>query len=136
MPSEENKSRLKTTRNTLKNLIRRTKSQFLKKLLNNKSNKETCKKVINKILHPNPKNVRVNPDEINTFFNKIAVRTTGEHSTPINQLIANLSDAPNSFHLHHASFDSVLKALKSLRSDCSTGYDLIPAKFIKEISEY
>ena len=137
-PSDGNRTKLRNTRNVLKNEIRKTKSQFMKKLLNNKDNKEVWK-VINKILHPNPKNIQVNPDELNTFFNKSATRTTGKHATPdviTNQLIESLSDMPNSFHLLHATFDTVLKALKSLRSDCSTGHDQIPAKYVKEISAY
>ena len=52
-----------------------TKRTFLKNLLSNKS---CTLKVINKILHPNPATVKVNPDEVNNVFIQTATRTTGK----------------------------------------------------------
>ena len=63
-PSYRHHEELKTVRNELKKSIKETKKAFLKKLFLNKNCSETWK-VINKILHPNPSTVKVNPDEVN-----------------------------------------------------------------------
>jgi len=46
----------------------------MKKLLSNKNCSETWK-VINKILHPSPTSVKVDPGEVNKFFNQTARRS-------------------------------------------------------------
>ena len=76
-PNNHNHEILKSVRNELKKSIKETKRTFLKKLLSNKNCAETWK-VINKILHPNPATVKVNPDEVNIYFNQTATRTTGK----------------------------------------------------------
>ena len=52
-----------------------TKRKFLKKLLSNKSSKESWE-VINKILRPDLKRINVDPNEVNEFFKTAATRTT------------------------------------------------------------
>ena len=42
----------------------------------------------------------------------------------------------NPFHLQHTTIETVIKIIKSLRNDCSTGYDNIPVSFIKPVAEY
>ena len=78
-PSHRHHEGLKTIRNQLKKSIKETKRTFLKKLLLNKDSSETLK-VITKILHPNSASVKVNPDEVNSFFNRTAIRTTGREA--------------------------------------------------------
>ena len=127
---------LKSVRNELKKSIKETKRTFLKKLLSNKNCAETWK-VINKILHPNPATVKVNPDEVNIYFNQTATRTTGKAAGSItDEFFRTLPKQQRSFDLREVTYDDVIKAIKSLRSDCSTGYDNIPAKFIKPVAEY
>ena len=81
--------------------------------------------------------MNIDPDEINTFFNSTAVRTTGKNPEKLsNFFIRNLPDHQDNFHLRPATCDEVSKAMLKLRSDCSTGHDNIPSKFIKPVSEY
>lgn len=132
-PTNVNRDLLRLTRNKLKHEITSTKQNFFKKLLRNKSSK-TVWKTINKILHPNPKNANVDPEEVNKFFNDTATRTTGKMISSredIDKLISNLAVNPDTFQLQPVTFNEVTKAIKSLRQDCSTGYDQIPAKFVK-----
>ena len=65
-PSHRHYEQLKNIRNQLKKSIKETRRTFLKKFLLNKDCSETWK-VINKILHPNPPTVKVNPDEVNNY---------------------------------------------------------------------
>ena len=127
---------LRKVRNELKKKINTTKKTFLRKLLSNKNSSETWK-VINKVLHPKTKRVDVDPDEVNTFFNTTATRTTGQQSDPISESFLNqLNDHPDNFQLRHATYDEVKKSINLLRADCSTGYDNIPTRYIKPVSEY
>ena len=135
-PCNDNLEALKSVRSQLKKSIKMTKGTFLKKLLASKNCAETWK-VINKILHPNPATVKVNPDEVNKYFNETATRTTGKAAENISdEFIQTLPEQQHSFDLHKVTYDDVMKAIKNLRSDCSTGYDNIPAKFIKPVADY
>ena len=88
-----------------------TKGTFLKKLLSSKNCAETWK-VINKILHPNPATVKVNPDEVNKYFNETATRTTGKAAENISdEFIQTLPEQQPSFDLHKVTYDDVMKAI-------------------------
>ena len=50
--------------------------------------------------------------------------------------IDSLTNNPNSFKLRKATYDEVLKCLKLLRNDCSTGYDNMQVSLIKPVAEY
>ena len=43
----------------------------------------------------------------------------------LQQLIDNLPENRNPFHVHALSSDDVKKAVKSIRNDCSTGHDIL-----------
>lgn len=81
--------------------------------------------------------MKVNPDEVNKYFNETATRTTGKAAGSItDEFLQTLPQQQRSLDLREVTYDDVMKAIKSLRSDCSTGYDNIPAKFIKPVAEY
>ena len=100
-------------------------------------------KVIYRILHPNPTPLRCNVDALNEHF--ASTTTTGVQTSHTKEdLIAFLdalqpeesSTGNDSFTLRPVTCYEVLRELKHLRSDTSTGPDLIPAKFLKPIAEY
>jgi len=133
---EQQLNQLRQVRNKLKSTIRETKKKFLKSLLSNKTSTEAWK-VINKILHPRLKRMDVDPEDINQFFNTTAVRTTGKNAEKLTKsFIRDLPDHPDNFQLRPVTYEEVLKAILELRSDCSTGHDNIPAKFVKPVSQY
>ena len=50
--------------------------------------------------------------------------------------IDSLTSSPDGFKLQKVTYNDIVKSLKSLRNDCSTGYDNIPVSFIKPKAEY
>ena len=50
--------------------------------------------------------------------------------------IDSVTSSPDSFKLQKVTYNDIVKSLKSLRNDCSTGYDNIPVSFIKPKAEY
>ena len=50
--------------------------------------------------------------------------------------IDSLTSSHDSFKLQKVTYNNIVKSLKSLRNDCSTGYDNISVSFIKPIVEY
>ena len=93
------------------------------------------------MLKPSARPLRFDPDELNNFFATTAQRTLETQATPIRDLmclIDNLPDVPSGgmrFQLSPVTSENVLHAIKNLRSDCSTGADQIPARFIKFVAE-
>ena len=93
------------------------------------------------MLKPIERPLRFDPDELNDFFATTVQRTLETRATPIEDLtclIDNLLDVPFGgirFQLSPVTSENVLQVIKNLRSDCSTGADQIPARFIKMIAE-
>ena len=55
----------------------------------------------------------------------------------IYRLINRLTDdSLSSFRFRHVTYQEVLREMEGLQSDCSTGPDNIPAKFVKLVAEY
>ena len=50
--------------------------------------------------------------------------------------LVNQKDESNSFKLRLVTPTEVSKCTKTLRNDCSTGYNNIPVSFIKPVAEY
>ena len=77
----------------------------------------------------------------NDFFATTAQRTLETRATPIEDLtclIGNLPDVPSGgmcFQPSPVTSENVLQIIKNLRSDCSTGADQIPTRFIKMVAE-
>ena len=93
------------------------------------------------MLKPSARPLQFDPDELNDFFATTAQRTLETRATPIEDLtclIDNLPDVPSGgmrFQLSPVTSENVLQVIKNLRSDCSTGADQIPTRFIKMVAE-
>lgn len=74
-------------------------------------------------------------------FSTTAQRTmniTSNYATDLEQVISSLNSAtnePTEFSLRPVTPNEVLLVMKSLKTDCSTGYDCIPARFIKLVPD-
>lgn len=92
-------------------------------------------KTIHRILKPSPKTISACPNELNNFFADIAENLTGKKAEQITK-----SSSPDEtdaiFKMKRATYYDIRKELTNLRNDCSTGFDTIPAKFIKPVAEY
>ena len=129
----------RSVRNELKCLINKTKKTFMRNALSSKRPKEVWR-IIHRILHPNPQPIRECPNKLNGHFAQTAQRTIGTQPENTNQLYDLLKSLPNtdepSFVLNKVKPDEVMTQIRELRSDCSTGIDQIPAKFIKPVASY
>ena len=127
-------------RNKLKSAIRTARKAFIEKVLYSNKSREVWK-VIHRVLKPSARTLRLDPDELNNFFATTAQRTLETQATPIEDLtclIDNLPDVPSGgmrFQLSPVTSENVLQVIKNLRSDCSTGADQIPTRFIKMVAE-
>ena len=99
-------------------------------------------KVIHRVLHPSPKPLREDPEKLNRYFISTATRTVGTKPDSTHDLLDLLRSFPDqadelsTFVLRNVSRNEVLKEISRLRSDCSTGTDQIPDKFVKLVSDY
>ena len=103
---------------------------------NNKPKEVWC--IIHRILKPNQQPLRQDPNKLNSFFASTAERTLPVSSDLpfcLEELTESLpDDSPANFKLREVSHGEVLRVLKLLRSDTSTGPDGIPVKFVKVVA--
>ena len=114
---------------------------FLEKALSSNKSREIWH-VIYRVLKPSPKPLRIDPDELNVHFSTTGQRTIGAPATSLDTLaniVDSLPEIPD--NIQHLTIQpitgrGVLECVKSLRSDCSTGPDTIPVRFVKLVAEY
>ena len=136
IPSKENWINFRNARNKLKKKIKDTKTAFYKKILTSKNSKEIWK-IVHRILNPSEKTLEADRNELNKYFNETGKRltTTKLHSNDeLKNFIRSFPDKNNGFQLQTVSCEDVEECLRLLRNDCSTGYDKIPAIFIKPLT--
>ena len=83
--------------------------------------------------------LQAHPSALNEYFKKTAERLVGQNKATDDVILSHIdsrTSTHDSFKLQKVIYNDVLKSLKSLRNDCSTGYDNIPVSFIKPIAEY
>ena len=83
--------------------------------------------------------LQADPSAIIEFFNKTAERIVGQNATNDDVILSHIDSVTSSydsFNLPEVTYNDVLKSLKTLRNNCSTGDDNIPVSFIKPIAEY
>ena len=137
-PTDENWETYRELRNKIKKVIKENKTQFYRKFLSSKNSKEIWK-VIQRILNPNMSTLQTDSSALNEFFCKTAERLVGQNATTDDVILSHtdsLTGTHDNFKLQKLTYNDVLKSLKSLRNDCSTGYNNIPVSFIKPIAEY
>ena len=77
--------------------------------------------------------------KLNKYFNDTASRLVSRKSMnkkEITGLIDSFNDKENAFQLQPVTYENIEKCIKMIQNDCSTGYDHIPASFIKPVSEF
>ena len=128
-------------RNKIKSVVGKARRSFLAIALSSKRPKEVWK-VIHRVLHPSPKPIREDPEKLNRYFISTATRTLGTKPDSTHDLLDLVRSFPDqadefsTFALRNVSRGEVLKEISRLRSDCSTGVDQIPVKFVKLASDY
>ena len=127
--------------NKIKSVVGKARRSFLANALSSKRPKEVWK-VIHRVLHPSPRPLREDPEKRNRYFISTAARTHRTNSDSTHDLpelvrsFPDQADELSTFALRNVSRGEVLKEISCLRSDCSTGVDQIPVKFVKQASDY
>ena len=96
-------------------------------------------KTIHRVLSPNSKTSKVDPEKLNEFFNKTTEWLVGKRNTgnaTLQSHINLLKDKSNSFILWLVTLTEINKYIKTLHNSCSASYDNIPEPFIKLVTEY
>lgn len=126
-------------RNLSKKKIRHSKMTYYRKSLSSSNSKDVWK-IIHSILHPPPKRNTMKPDSLNSFFAATASRTVGKDPISPTETKAFIDTLPNDnvskFTLRCVTYSEVMKELRNLKNDCSTGPDAIPVRFLKPIAEF
>ena len=107
----------------------------------NSKNTKNIWKVIHHILNPKTTTLEGNVNDVNNFFNSTTACVTGKELVKMSDIYCTVTSSSENntkeqFELQTTNFDQVLKIIKSLRNDYSTGYDNIPIFLIKPVPEY
>ena len=107
----------------------------------NSRNAKDIWKVIHRILNPKSTTLEGNVNDINKLFNSTATRVTGKEPVRTSDIYHSITSLPENstteqFELQTTNSDEVLKIIKSLRNDCSTGYYNSLIFLIKSYAEY
>ncbi|PFX20980.1 putative RNA-directed DNA polymerase from transposon BS [Stylophora pistillata] len=135
--SESSWSAFRQLRNKMKSAIHKARKAFMEKALPSNKSKEVWR-MVHRVLHPCQQSLRFDPDKLNLHF-ATARRTLDVESTnqdELFQFIRGLTDKEGAFHLESATQREGPLTLKQLRTDCSTGPDQLPARFVKLVARY
>ena len=137
--TSEDWTAFRNMRNKIKTKIRQAKENFMKKALSSKNQKEIWR-VVHRILKPSPKPLRFDLDSLNEYFITTGARVMGTRINCSDNLTAYIDsmttdDNESVFSLRNVSQNEVYQEILRLRSDCSTGPDNIPSRFIKLVAK-
>ena len=122
----------RNTKNELKYKIISAKRTFYKKALESK-NLKTIWRTIYRILKPNPERCTASPTPLNNCYSSLAADLTGFTSTSESNVPSNINENQDTFTL---KLTTVKKEINNLKNGCSTGFDTIPVKYLKLVSDY
>ena len=98
LQDDESWFHFRNARNNLKKTIKRTKSTFFKKALSSKRPKEVWK-TIKRLLSPNNKVIKADPDELNQHYVTLAERISPTEADPFETSQLDDIDNVNDFHI-------------------------------------
>lgn len=121
-------------RNRIRPKIKSVKRAFFKKALSSSKPKELWN-IIPRTLNPSPQPIRADPDVLNEHFSSTCQRLLNSEANSESSLLEYINSLPNntpsSFVLGPVTYSEVFKLLTTMRTDCSTGCDQIPSKYLK-----
>ena len=94
---------------------------------------------VNSILNPPKNRIKDDPGDLNRYYTELASTLTKKESIAFDQsLIANILlelEKDNTLVIQHTTYSEGKNIISELRNDCSSGFDNIPAKFLKPVAE-
>ena len=91
---------------------------------------------VNRILTKQQTGIKQHPSVRNNHFTTLASKLTEKKNAPSKLPdISSMQGNPNGFKIHHTNHDQIKKIILGLKNDCSSGYDNIPVRFIKPVSD-
>ena len=140
--AESDLSLFRSDRNKIKTAIKTAKRTFNSKALSSKLSKVVWM-IIHRILNPNRKKIRQDPDELNKFFVTTSERILGSYpkqSVDIVEYLDSLSESSGDtcFRTRKVNFGAVSKQVNGIRNDCSTctGHDHLPVNYLIMAPQY
>ena len=93
------------------------------------------------MLNPCKNKIDIDPDTLNDHYHTTAnriLKSTASTTEQLHEHVNNLYHEANGDKLtfHHVTYEQVFTELKSLRMDCSAGYDNIGVSYIKPVLEF
>ena len=129
-------------RSLLWSKIKQARKLFIDRALSSTRPKEIWQTVY-RILNPSPQPLRLDVDELNNFFASTAERTTGNSEVDIKEDLINFVQSLHPTTSNHdllklrvVTVAEVLREIKVIRTDASTGHDQLPAKYQKLVAEH
>ena len=133
--NDDDMQRYRDTRNRLKKSISSVKHDFYKTALSSKKPKLVWR-TIHRILKPNIRKITATANDLNNYFCNVAENLTGKNTEEIAKLPTEDTETEIIFKMKPVTYHDIIKEIKSIRNDCSTGFDTIPAKFVKPVAEF
>ena len=125
----------RNTRNELKDKTKSAERTFYKKALASKNSK-TIWKTIYRTLKPNPERCTASPTWLNNYCSSLAANLTGFTSTSESNIPSDIHENQDTRTLKPTTCYAVKKEINNMKNYCSTGFDTIPVKYLKLVSEY
>ena len=99
-------------------------------------NSKSIWRTIYRILKPNPERCTASPISLNNYYSSLAANLTGFTSPSESNVPSNINENRDTFILKPTTYDAVKKETDNLKNDGSTGFETIPVKYLKLVSEY
>ena len=126
--------KFRDVRNRIRTKIKSVNRAFFKKALSSSKPKDLWN-IIHRILNPSPQPIRADPDVLNEHFSFTCQRLLNSEANSERFLLEYINSLPDntasSFVLRPVTYSEVFKLLTTMRTDCSTGCDQIPSKYLK-----
>ena len=92
---------------------------------------------VNHILTKQQARIKQHPSDLNNHFTTLASKLTNKENAPSKLPdISSMQENSNGFKIQHTNYDQIKKIILGLKNDCSSGYDNIPVRFIKPVSDH
>ena len=92
---------------------------------------------VNRILAKQQTRIKQHPSDLNNHFTTHASKLTNKENAPSKLPdITSMQENSNGSKIQHTNYDQIKKIILGLKNGCSSGYDNIPVRFIKPVSDH